>query len=221
MNLRIRGSSGDMNLPARFVWAISNHPKAMRAIPVLLAGLSVTVVSAAPRLHVSTATLQPESVVELVLDSAAAGGEVMGKPTRTDWLVIEPAWPGTTYWKEPNVLEFRPAEPPKLGTQYTFKLKEGHRYLDNNAEIPAGVVTKVDTDPFRVDLAALLDRYDGDWSPRTASFYLRFNGDVSPEKVAPYVFFEADGGKRVAAKTVRATFGAIKQPGYLGATWSE
>jgi uncharacterized protein YfaS (alpha-2-macroglobulin family) len=193
----------------------------MRAIPVLLAGFSVvTAASAAPRLHVSTDTLQPESVVELILDASAAGGDVMGKPTRNEWLVIEPAWAGTTYWKEPNVLEFHPSEPPRIGAQYTFKLKEGHTYLDNTA-IPAGVVGKMDSQRFQVDYATMLDRNEDDWTPRNATFFLRFNGDVIPEKVAPYVFFEAAGGKRVAAKTVRATFGLIKQPYYMGATWNE
>jgi uncharacterized protein YfaS (alpha-2-macroglobulin family) len=72
-----------------------------------------------------------------------------------------------------------------------------------------------------VDYATLLDRYEENWTPRTATFFLRFNGDVTPEKAAPFLFFEADGGKRVAAKTERATFGRLKQPGFLGASWSE
>src|SRR5690606_4112774 len=115
---------------------------------------------------------------------------------------------------------FRPKSPPALGSAYTFKLKGGHKHLDGTA-IPAGDVAKVNSEPFQVDYATLLDRYEDNWSPRTSAFFLRFNGDVTPEKAGTFLFFEADGGKRVAARTERATFARLKQPGYLGESWSE
>lgn len=118
------------------------------------------------------------------------------------------------------MLEFRPATAPVLGTTYTFKLKGKHQHLDGTA-VPNEDLGKVPSEPFQVDYATLLERYEGNWSPRTAAFFLRFNGDVLPEKAAPFLFFEADGGKRVAAKTERATFGRLKQPGFLGNSWSE
>jgi uncharacterized protein YfaS (alpha-2-macroglobulin family) len=191
----------------------------MRPIAVLLAGLT-TGATAAPRLHVSTESLTPESTIELVLDRAVAAPDRIGKEVKTPWLDIQPAWSGTLHWKEANVLEFRPAGPPALGTTYTFKLTGKHAHLDGSA-IPTGELAKVASEPFQVDYAALLDRYVDDWSPRTAVFFLRFNGDVTPDQAAPFLFFEADGGQRVAAKTERATFGRLKQPGYLGASWSE
>ena len=80
----------------------------MRPIAVLLAGLCITGAAAAPRLHVSTASLTPESTIELVLDRAAAGEDLIGKETANDWLDIRPAWNGTLFWKEANVAEFRP-----------------------------------------------------------------------------------------------------------------
>ena len=191
----------------------------MRPIAVLLAGL-VSGATAAPRLHVSTASLTPESTIELVLDRAVAGPDRIGKEVQSPWLDIQPAWTGTLFWKDANVLEFRPTGPPALGTTYVFKLTGKHAHLDGSA-IPAGELAKVASEPFQVDYAALLDRYVDGWSPRTAAFFLRFNGDVTPDKAAPFLFFEADGGKRVAAKTERATFGRLKQPGYLGASWGE
>jgi len=193
----------------------------MRPIAVLLAGFCITTgATAAPRLHVSTASLTPESTIELVLDRAVAGEDQIGKETKNDWLEIQPSWPGTLYWKEANVAEFRPGLAPALGSAYVFKLKGGHKHLDGSA-IPAGEVAKLSSDPFQVDYATLLERYDENWTPRMASFFLRFNGDVTAEKAAPFLFFEADGGKRVAAKTERATFGRLKQPGYLGSSWTE
>ncbi|MCW1884155.1 MG2 domain-containing protein [Luteolibacter flavescens] len=191
----------------------------MRPTAVLLAGL-VTGATAAPRLHVSTTSLTPESTIELVLDRAAADSDRIGKEAKTAWLDIQPAWTGTLFWKEANVLEFRPAGPPALGTTYTFKLTGKHAHLDGSV-IPVGELTKLSSEPFQVDYAALLDRYVEDWSPRTAAFFLRFNGDVTPDKAAPFLFYEAEGGKRVAAKTERATFGRLKQPGYMGVSWTE
>ena len=192
----------------------------MRPIAVLLAGLLIHGASAAPRLHVSTASLAPESTVELVLDHAAAGEDRIGKEARSAWLDIQPAWKGSLFWKEVNVLEFRPAGPPALGTTYVFRLIGKHAHLDGSA-IPNGELARVASEPFQVDYATLLDRYEDDWSPRGAAYFLRFNGDLVPEQAAPFLFFEADGGKRVAARTERATFARLKQPGYLGASWSE
>jgi uncharacterized protein YfaS (alpha-2-macroglobulin family) len=192
----------------------------MRPIAVLLAGLCIPGATAAPRLHVSTESLTPESTIELVLDHAVAGADRIGKEVKTPWLDIQPAWKGTLFWKEANVLEFRPSGPPALGATYVFKLTGKHAHLDGSA-IPTGEVAKVASQPFQIDYATLLERYEDDWSPRTAAYFLRFNGDVSPEQAAPFLFFEADGGQRVAARTERATFGRLKQPGYLGASWSE
>ena len=191
----------------------------MRPTAVLLAGL-ITGATAAPRLHVSTESLTPESTIELVLDRAVAGPDRIGKEVLSPWLDIQPAWTGTLFWKEANVLDFRPTGPPALGATYVFKLTGKHTHLDGSA-IPNVELAKVASEPFQVDYAALLDRYVGDWSPRNAAFFLRFNGDVTPDKAAPFLFYEADGGKRVAAKTERATFGRLKQPGYLGASWAE
>ena len=192
----------------------------MRPIAVLLAGLCISGASAAPRLHVSTESLTPESTIELVLNHAVAGADRIGKEVKTPWLDIQPAWKGTLFWKEANVLEFRPAGPPAMGATYVFKLTGKHAHLDGSA-IPTGPVRTVASEPFQIDYATLLERYEDDWSPRTAVYFLRFNGDVSPEQAAPFLFYEADGGQRVAAKTERATFGRLKQPGYLGASWSE
>ncbi len=192
----------------------------MRLIAFFLAAFFVSGASAAPRLHLSTPSLAPESVIELVLDRAAAGEETIGRETDNDWLEIKPAWPGKLYWKEANVAEFRPTAAPQLGATYAFTLKKGHLHLDGS-EIPPGELAQLPGQPFQVDYAALLDRYTDDWSPRSSAFFLRFNGDVDPAQAAPFLFFRSAGGDQVAAKTERATFARLKQPGYLGASWNE
>ncbi|WP_367870985.1 alpha-2-macroglobulin [Luteolibacter sp. Populi] len=192
----------------------------MRPIAVLLAGLCITGASAAPRLHISTTSLTPESTIELVLDRAAAEPDRVGKEAKNPWLDIQPAWNGTLFWKETNVLEFRPVTPPVLGATYVFKLKGAHNHVDGSP-IPNNELARIASDPFQVDYATLLERYEENWSPRTPAYFLRFNGDVTPDKAAPFLFFEAEGGKRIAAKTERATFARLKQPGFLGYSWSE
>jgi uncharacterized protein YfaS (alpha-2-macroglobulin family) len=204
----------------------------MRPIAVFLAGL-VTSASAAPRLHVSTPSLTPESTIELILDSPVAGPDRIGKEVKTPWLDIQPAWRGTSHWKEANVIEFRPATAPALGTTYVFKLTGKHAHLDGTA-IPTGELARIASEPFQVDYATIMDRYVDGWSPRTATYFVRFNAEVSPEKAAPFLVFESPGTlhlkadaegyeapQRVAAKVERATFGRLKQPGYLGLSWSE
>ena len=118
----------------------------MRPIAVLLAGLLIHGASAAPRLHVSTESLTPESTIELVLDHAVAGPDRIGKEVKSPWLDIQPAWKGTLFWKEANVLEFRPAGPPALGTTYMFKLTGKHAHLDGSA-IPTGPVRTIGSQP--------------------------------------------------------------------------
>ncbi len=193
----------------------------MRPIAVLLAGLCITTgATAAPRLHVSTASLTPESTVELVLDRAACEPDRVGHEPKTPWLEIQPAWAGTTVWKETNVIEFRPSAPPALGVTYSFKLKGKHQHNDGSP-VPNDDLGKFAAEALKVDYATILERYTENWSPRTTTYFLRFNGDVTPEGAAPFLFFEADGGKRIAAKAERATFARLKQPGYMGESWSE
>ncbi len=136
--------------------------------------LAATPLVAAPRLHVSSAKIQPDTTIELVLDKEAAPADRVGKVAATPWLRIEPAWAGRTVWKEVNVLSFVPTEAPKLGTTYHFSLIGEHIHLDGTP-VPAGDLQAVPTPPFAIEYASFLDRYDDDWSPRTGAWFVRFN----------------------------------------------
>lgn len=176
--------------------------------------------SAAPRLFVEKAPLEPGGAIELILDKEACPADRIGKEAATKWLTIEPAWKGKTVWKEANVLSFEPAEPPTLGTTYTFTLTGKHIHLDGTA-IPTGEVGDAATPRFRIDYATWLHRYEKDWSPRTGAWYLRFNDEVDANQAARFFSYQDKSGKTVAARVKRATVEELKHPGYVVATYRE
>ncbi|MEP4078246.1 alpha-2-macroglobulin family protein [Haloferula sp.] len=172
-----------------------------------------------PRLHVPNRTINPGSEIELILDRAACPDHRIGKVAATKWLEIKPTWPGKTIWKEANVLRFEPSEPPAIGTSYTFSLIGKHIHLDNS-KVPNTKLGSYSTPPFKIEYATMLDRYSKDWSPRNVTMFLRFNDEVEPTDAAPFLVFENKEGKRVAARTTRATMDRVKHPGYHRKTFA-
>ena len=177
-------------------------------------------VFADPRLHVPNRTINPGTQIELILDRAACPDARIGKVAATPWLKIEPAWPGKTIWKEANVLRFEPSAPPAIGTSYTFSLVGKHIHLDES-KVPRTKLGTYSTPPFKIEYATMLERYSNDWSPRSAAWFLRFNDGVKPADAAPFLVFESKEGKRVAARTTRATMARVKHPGYHGKTFTQ
>jgi alpha-2-macroglobulin len=192
----------------------------MRSYLCLLATLLAPAALAAPRLHLSTSNLAPESVIELVLDHPAVTTDELGKDKPNDWLEIQPAWPGKLVWKEPTVAEFIPEKAPEFGQTYHFSIKSG-LHDRTGAEIPSGEILSTTTENFTCENAAMLDRYQDEWSPRNATFYLRFNAEVDPATAGAYLVFTAKNNQQVAAVTERAEFSRVKEPYYLKATWQE
>ncbi|MEM1083037.1 MAG: alpha-2-macroglobulin family protein [Verrucomicrobiota bacterium] len=190
----------------------------MKRLLLLLAFISPAL--ADPRLHVSQRSITPKTEIEVVLDKAACPDDRIGKVAATPWLKIEPAWPGKTIWKEANVLRFVPTEAPKLGTTYTFSLIGKHIHLDGT-KVPNLELGRKSTPAFQIEYATMLERYAKDWSPRTATWFLRFNDQVEPAQAAPFLVFESDLGQRVAARTSRATIARVKHAGYYSNTFAE
>lgn len=191
----------------------------MKLTALLFAALALPLL-AAPRLHVSTPTIEVGTEIEIVLDHEACPAERIGKVAATDWLEISPGWKGKTVWKEANVLSFVPEEVPALGTTYSFELIGEHVYLDGTP-VSAGKLGTAKTPAPGVDYATMLDRWADGWSPRTARYYLRFNGEVDPQGAAPFFHYQSKEGRKVAATVRRATFGELKQPGYVQAGFEE
>jgi len=170
--------------------------------------------SAAPRLFVEGGAIEPGKSIELLLDKEACPADRIGKVAATKWLAVEPAWKGKTVWKEANVLSFEPAEPPALGTTYTFTLTGKHIHLDGT-QVPTGEVGHAATPRFRIDYATWLHRYDEGWSPRTGAWYVRFNDEVDAAAAEGQFFYRGAKGKTVAAIVKPATFDLLKHPGYV------
>ncbi len=191
----------------------------MKSLLLSLAALALPL-AAAPRLHVSGPSIAPGTTIEIVLDQEACPADRIGKVAATPWLETEPAWPGKTVWKEANVLSFVPDEMPKLGTTYTFTLIGKHVHLDGSP-VPAGKLGTASTPAPDIDYATLFGRYTGEWSARTAAYYLTFNGEVDPEAAAPFFHYVDKEGQRVAARVWRPNFGELKQPGYVRPTFRQ
>ncbi|MGB6220424.1 alpha-2-macroglobulin family protein [Haloferula sp.] len=190
----------------------------MKHLLFLLALISPAL--ADPRLHVPNKAITPGVEIELVLDQAACPDDRIGKVAATPWLEIKPAWPGKTLWKEANVLRFVPTAPPAIGTAYTFSLVGEHIYLDGS-KVPNTNLGTYSTPSFQIEYATMLERYSNDWSPRNATWFLRFNDEVEPSKAAPFLVFESKEGKRVAARTTRATMARVKHAGYNRKSFSQ
>jgi len=166
---------------------------------------------AAPRLVISTPALTPESTIDLVFDSPAVATTELGKTEPNTWLNIKPALPGKLIWKTQNIANFIPDVSPAIGTTYTFSLAKGHKLLDGTA-LPAGKITTIASEPFRIYMANAQNRWDSDYSPSTAEWLIVFNDDVDPAAAADFITFSSESGQRVAARLVRPTFAQV---GYI------
>jgi uncharacterized protein YfaS (alpha-2-macroglobulin family) len=184
----------------------------MKTSPIaILAFLAIHLAaSAAPRLVVSTPSLTPESKIDLVLDLPAVAPSELGKSVDNTWLEIKPALPGKLVWKAQNIANFIPENPPAIATRYTFSLSKGHTHTDGSA-IPAGKITTLDSEPFRIYLANAQNRWSEDYSPSTSEWLIVFNDDVDPATAAAFVSFSSKSGQRVAARLERPT---VARAGY-------
>ncbi len=167
--------------------------------------------SAAPRLVVSTPSLAPESQIDLVLDSPAVATVDLGKSVENTWLEIQPALSGKLIWKAPNIARFTPDKPTAIGTSYTFSISKGHQHLDQSA-VPAGKITTVDSEPFRIVAANAPKRWSSDYSPSTGEWLIVFNDEADPATAAPFVTFVSKTGQRIPARLARAT---VASAGYF------
>jgi alpha-2-macroglobulin len=160
--------------------------------------------SAAPRLVVSTPSLNPESKIDLVLDSPAIATADLGKMTENTWLQIDPPIPGKLLWKAQNIVEFRADQPPVIGTRYTFSIPKGHQHLDHSP-VPDGKITTLESEPFQIQSTTCQNRWAADYSPSTTQWTISFNDEVDPAAAAAFISFSSDSGLRIAAKLERAT----------------
>ncbi len=181
-----------------------------RVVSTLLAITMAT--SAAPRLVVSTPSLVPESQIDLVFDSPVAATSELGKTMNNTWLEIQPNLAGKLSWKAQNIAQFLPDQAPGIGTTYTFSIPKNRSHLDKSP-VPAGKITTLESEPFRIAAANAPNRWHSDYSPSTGEWLIIFNDAVSPATAANFVSFSSKSGQRVAARLEQAT---IARAGYYG-----
>lgn len=181
---------------------------------------SILAASAAPRLVVSTPSLMPESKIDLVFDTPVVAVGDLGKSVDNKWLEIQPALAGKLLWKAQSIAQLVPDHAPLIGATYTFSIPNGLKSIDGNA-IPAGKITSIASEPFRIEAANALDRWSSDYSASTAEWLIVFNDDVDPATAAAFVSFNSRSGQRVAAHLERAT---VARAGYYAKkyrSWTE
>jgi alpha-2-macroglobulin len=177
----------------------------------ILASLAViSAMSAAPRLVVSTTQLVPDSKIDLVLDLPVIETTEIGKTASNTWLEIQPALPGKLRWRAQNIAEFLPEKSPAIGTKYTFSIPPNRKHLDATP-VPAGKITSLSAEDFRIMTTHSPNRWNSDYSASTASWLIVFNDEVDPAAAASFVSFVSKDGQRIAARLAHPTHG---QAGY-------
>ena len=142
---------------------------------VILTFLATTLaLTAAPRLVVSTASLAPESQIDLVFDSPVIEISQLGKTVDNDWLEIEPKLAGKLVWKAQNIAKFIPEQAPVIGKTYTFSIPKNLKHLDESP-IPAGKFTTLESEQFRVITANSPNKYSSEYVAATGEWLLTFN----------------------------------------------
>ncbi len=188
---------------------------------LLAAALCASAAHAAPRLHLSTPNLGPDTEIELILDRAAVADDALGKPApAADWLVFAPPLKARLMWKSPNIARVLLDETPAIGTSYQCSLPGGHKHLDGSP-VPAGLVGKIDTEPFKIEWRTVVNRYSENYNPRVAKVAVRFNDDANPADVAPFFYFSTDDkNNRIPAKATRPDYDTTSKY-YLKSSWSD
>lgn len=187
---------------------------------VALVGVATLTTTAAPRLHLNTTDIQPQSEIDLILDKPVISNNQVGKTVPNKLLTAKPALDGELIWKGPAIARFVPREIPKIGTTYTFSITPGNTHLDGTP-IPDGMVGHVSTPALQVDFTTTPNRYDENYSLRSGEWYLRFNDQIDPTAAAPFLVFVDKAGNKVPANVRRPIYRELKYPGYVSATWSE
>ena len=185
-----------------------------------LALLAMTLAaSSAPRIVVSTPTLVPESQVDLVFDAPVMETSDLGKTVDNSWLEIQPALPGKLLWKSQNIAQFLPEHAPGIGVTYTFSIPKNRQHLDKSP-VPAGKITTLASDSFRIIAANAPNRWSSDYSASTGEWLITFNDAVSPSTAASFVSFSSKSGQRVAARLEQATVARIGNYGNNPTPWA-
>lgn len=173
---------------------------------------------AAPRVVVSTASLVPESKVDVVFDSAMVAPEELGNPV--EGLQIVPGWRGQWKWKSPEIAEFYPEESPAIGAKYEFRMAKGRKHKDGSP-VPVGKLGEAIAEEFRAVAGNSPDRWSQDYDVSTGAWIVVFNDEVNAEQALPFLRFEGKGNQPVAATAQKITNQEAGWYGRRTRTWRQ
>jgi len=185
----------------------------------VLAALSA-ILHAAPRVVCSTASLSPESEVDVIFERPVVAPDALGSPVPMTHITINPEIPGSMTWVSPEVARLKFDAPPRLGAAHVFSIPAGLTYRDGSG-IPAGRIASINAEPFTVRNANIRNRWSRDYQITEASFLIVFNDTVDASAVGRFISYRNARGETIPAKVGQAT---VEEAGYLGRTsrsWDE
>lgn len=192
--------------------------------PFFFSFLALTALAAplhsAPRVVCSTASLSPESEVDVIFERPVVTPDMLGNPLPMKHLVITPPIPGSMTWVSPEVARLKFDVPPQIGANHVFTIPEGLAYRDGS-EIPSGRIAALAAEPFMVRSANIRDRWSHEYSITEPAFLVVFNDDVEAASAGRFISYRNADGDRMSAMVRHAT---VDEAGYLGRTnrsWAE
>ncbi|MES2996250.1 MAG: MG2 domain-containing protein [Verrucomicrobiota bacterium] len=180
--------------------------------------VSTFTVFAAPRLVVSTASLVPESKVDVVFEQPVVAADGVGKADDIG-VEITPEWPGKWEWKSSDIAAFVPNQPPAIGARYQFRMVKGKKHADGSA-IVAGKFGEAQAEQFKAVSANSPHRWEAGYSIATGEWIVVFNDDVDPATAASSIHFEAEKIDPVPVKAERVNAETAGWYGRANKPWS-
>lgn len=189
-------------------------------LPLVALAALATLLQAAPRVVCSTASLAPESEVDLIFERPVVSPDLLGKSLPMSHIAISPFIPGTMTWVTPEVARLKFEAPPKIGATHVFTIPEGLTHRDGS-EIPSGQIASLNAESFMVRSANIQGRWSRDYSITEPSFLAVFNDDVAAAAAAPNISYRNAAGIIIPANVRNATVGESGYQGRVSRSWAE
>jgi len=193
---------------------LQNHILRIIALLALILPISV---QASPHLRLSHSQLLPETKIEIYFDQAVVKQDQVGKILPNTILEISPQWQGKLIWNTTNSAEFLPDSPPKMGTEYSFKLLPDIKQLDGTPVL-AKDLRKAQTEKFSVYNVHTTGALRSNRRPTT---YVCFNDNVNPADLQNFIYYKNRQNQIIPATIRHARRKDIKRGYRIKPNWYE
>ncbi len=172
------------------------------------------ILHAAPRVVCSTASLSPESEVDVIFEHSVVSVDALGNPVPLTHVNISPPIPASMTWVSPEVARMKFDAPPQIGAIHVFTIPAGLTYRDGS-KIPAGRIGQLQAEPFMVRSANIRNRWSREFSITEPTFIVVFNDEVDPAAASRFISFRNGNGVTIPAEVRQAK---VSEAGYQGRT---